>query len=145
MHELSLNDVAAVENLIDLCTKGIPNQETRSKAIDLIYRAKKNQKIVVPLDTLDLDENKEAIPLAKLLAKLAVEDGEVSQIEEISEASNRSVGRGVAKALGTCAVRQETPRIIVSAVQISTKCTATNSHRNFHIQGTLRMKSSAIL
>ena len=144
MHELSLNDVAAVENLIDLCTKGIPNQETRSKAIDLIYRAKKNQKIVVPLDTLHLDETVETIPLTKLLAKLAVEDGEVSQIEEISEAASRSVGMGMAKALGTCDVRQETPRIIVSAVQISTKC-ATNSHRNFRIQGTLRMKSSAIL
>ena len=122
MHELALNDTATIEKLIEICTKGIIELEARSTVIGLINRAKTAQKMVVPLDILKLDKNKATIPLAelaKLLAKMVVQESEVSQIEETSEPSSRCAGTGEPKALGTCAVRQELPRSIVSSVQIS--------------------------
>lgn len=122
MHELELNDAAAVGNLIELCTKDILDPETRSNTIDLIIEAKKTQKKVVFLNTLDLDGSHETIPLAKLpklLAKLAVGDGEISQIDERAGAS--SSGRGRGKTLETSPVRQELPESIVSAVKIRNK------------------------
>lgn len=147
MHELALNDAATVEKLIELCTKEIPDQQTRSKAVHLINEAKKAQKIIVSLDTLKLDKNHKTIPLAevaKLLIKLVMGDTEVSQIEEISRASSTSVYTGKARALGTYAMRQDLSRSIVSAAQTSTKCIITHLCRNFHTQGILRMKNSAI-
>ena len=124
MHELELDDATAVEGLIELCIKEIEDQETRSKTIDLIHRAKETQKMVVSLDTLGLGGNHEKIPLAelpKLLAKLVVGDAEVSQIDDRIETSSRGVSRGRAETLQTCPVRQELPRSIVSALEILNK------------------------
>lgn len=116
MHELELNDAAAVEKLIELCTKGISDQEIRSKTIDLIIKAKKTQNMVVSLDTLGLDGSRETIPLAelaKLLAKLVAADCRVSQINERVATSCRSGGSGRVKTSETCSVRQQLPRNIV--------------------------------
>ena len=148
MHELALKDAATVEKLIELCIDEIADMETRSKAIQLINEAKKTQKIVVSLDTLKLDKKHETIPLAelaKLLVRLVVGHGQVNQIEEVFGASSRCVDTENAKARGTCAMRQKLSRSIVSAAQTSRKRTITHLHRSFHIQGILRMKSSAIL
>lgn len=116
VHELELNDATAVGALIELCTKEILDQKTRSNTIDLIIKAKNTQKMVVSLDTLDFNGNLETMPLAelsKLLAKLvAVEDGATSLIDERVETPSRCVGRGRAKTLQTSSVRQELPRSI---------------------------------
>lgn len=148
MHELALNDAATVEKLIGLCTEAIADQERLSEAIHLINKARKAQKIVISLDTLKLNKNHQTIPLAeiaKLLVKLVVEDTAVSQIEELSKASSACEYTGKARALGTCAMRQKLSRSIVSASRTSPKCTITHLCRNFHTQGILRMKNSAIL
>lgn len=147
MHELALNDAATVEKLIGLCTEEIADQETRSKAIHLINKAKNAEKIIVSLDTLKVDKYKKTIPLAeipKLLVKLVVGDAKVSQIEETFRASSTCVYTGKARALGTYAMRQELSSSIVSAAQPSTKYIITHLCRNFHTQGILRMKNSAI-
>ncbi len=110
MYELELNDAAIVEHLIEFCKRVIPDQETLLNTIDLINRAGKSQKVAVSIYKLISDENFETIPLeelAKLLAKLAVGDKEMSQMDE-------SVG--MAKTLGTCPVNQQLARSIVSAV-----------------------------
>lgn len=115
LHELELNDVTAVEELIKFCTKEIKDQETLSKSIDLINRATKTEKMVVSFGTLHLDGKHESIPLAELpnlLAKLAVGDGEVGQIDERVETSSNGVGWGRTKAVETCPVRQELPNSI---------------------------------
>lgn len=121
MHELELNDATAVGALIELCTKEILDQKTRSNTIDLIIKAKNTQKMVVSLDTLDFNGNLEKMPLAelsKLLAKLvAVEDGATSLIDKRVEIPSKGVGRGRAKTLQTSFVRQELPRSIVSGVK----------------------------
>ena len=148
VHELALNDAAAVESLIELCTEGISDQEAQSRTIDLINKARGTQKMVISLDALKLDKNHETIPLSeltKLLAKLVVGTGGVSQIEGISEGASRCVGGDREKARGTCTVRQKSPRSIVSAVRVQRICTMTYLRRIFHTQGTLRMKSSALL
>lgn len=148
MHELALNDAATVEKLIGLCTEAIADQETLSKAFHLINKARKAQKIGISLDTLKLDKNHKTIPLAeiaKLLVKLVVGDTAVSQIEEISKASSTCEYTGKARALGTCAMKQKLSRSLVSAAQTSAKCIITHLCRNFHTQGILRMKNSAIL
>ena len=147
VHELALNDVAAVENLIKICTEEITNQEARSTVIDLIKRAKKAQKIAISLITLKLDKNDETIPLAEIaqfLAELVVAERGVGQIESTFNASSRRKSEGKPTAPETCAVSQKLPRIIVSSIQTSTRCITTQSCRNFHTRGTLHMKSSAV-
>lgn len=106
MHELELNDATAVGNLIEICTKEIMDQESRSNIIDVIIKAKNTQKMDVSLDTLNVERKQETIPiplakLPKLLAKPVTGDGETS---------SRGAGRVRAKLL-------ETPRIIVSAAK----------------------------
>ena len=147
VHELALNDVAAVEKLIEICTEEITNQEARSTVIDLINNAKKAQKIAISLTTLKLDKNDETIPLAEIaksLAEFVVEERGVGKIESFFNASSRRESNGKPTAPGTCAVGQKLPRIIVSSIQTSTRCTTTQSCRNFHTRGTLHMKSSAV-
>lgn len=117
VHELELDDATAVEDLIRWCKTEIGDQEIRSKTIDLMINAKKTQRTAVQLWDLGLDMNHKTIPLAelpKLLAKLLVGHGGISQIEEKIETSSRSVIRGSAKRLETCLVGQELPSIIVS-------------------------------
>lgn len=124
MHELEIDDATAVEDLIESCKTEIGDQETRSKTIDLIIKAKKTQRTAVLLGDLGLEMNHKTIPLAelpKLLAKLLVGDGEVSQIQERIETSSMSVVRDSAKTLETCPVRQELPRIIVSTSKTANK------------------------
>lgn len=113
-----------MEELIKFCTKEIKDQETLSKSIDLINRATKTEKMVVSFGTLHLDGKHESIPLAELpnlLAKLAVGDGEVGQIDERVETSSNGVGWGRTKAVETCPVRQELPNSIVSVAKTSSK------------------------
>ena len=136
-----------MERFIEICTDEITNQEARSTVIDLIRKAKKAQKIAISLDTLKLDKNDETIPLtevAKSLAKVVIGEGGVSQFETVCNASSRREGRGEPTVPGTCAVGQNLPRIIVSSIQTSTRCTKTQSCRSFHTLGTPRMKSSAV-
>ena len=124
VHELELDDATAVEDLIEWCRTEIGDQETRSKTIDLMIKAKKTQGTAVQLGDLGLEMNQKTIPLAelpKLLAKLLVGDGEISQIEERVEISGRSVVRGSAMTLETCLVGQELPRIIVSTFKSANK------------------------
>ena len=147
MHELELKDDGAVGDLIELCTERIPDQKTRSKTIKLINRAKKTQKLVVVMDKHYLDGNVKTVPLAelaKLLASFVERNGKVSQIDEGIEDPTRCIDGERATALGICSVKQQLPRSIVSAVQTSAKTKETEQCRNFHIQGTLHMKSSAI-
>ena len=135
-----------MEKLIEICTEEITNQEARSAVIDLIHKARKAQKIAISLDILKLDKNDEIIPLAevaKVLAKLVVGEGGVGQIKAAFNASNRRESKGKPMAPGTCAAGHKLPRIIVSSIQTSTRCTTTQSCRIFHTRGTLRMKSSA--
>ena len=146
MHELALNDAAAVEKLIKICSERITDQEARSKVIELVHKAKKSQKIVVSLDTLKLDKNDETIPLAELanLLDKLIGEGGFREMEEICEASSRCAGTEEPEALDKYALRQKLPSSIVSLVQTLARFTMTHSCRNFHTQGTLRMKSSAI-
>ena len=133
--------------LVAICTEEITNQEARSTVIDLIHKAKKAQKIAISLDTLKLDKNDETIPLAEVarfLAKLVVGEGGVGQIEAAFNASSRRESKGKPTEPGTCAVGQKLPKIIVSSIQTSTRCTTTQLCRSFHTRGTLRMKSSAV-
>ena len=136
-----------MEKLIEICTEEITNQEVRSTVIDLIHKGKKAQRIAISLDTLKLDKNDETIPLAdvaKFLAKLVVGEGGVGQIKAVFNASSRRDSKGKPTAAGICAAGQKLPRIIVSFIQTSTRCTITQSCRSFHTRGTLRMKSSAV-
>ena len=113
-----------MENLIEICTEEITNQEARSTVIDLIHKAKKAQKIAISLDTLKPDKMDETIPLAevaKFLAKLVVGEGGVGQIEAGFNASSRRESKGKPTAPGTCTVGQKLPRIIVSSIQTSAR------------------------
>lgn len=124
MHELELNDALAVEKLIELCTKAIPDQEARTNLIGLIKKAKTTQKMLVSLDISEFDENHELIPsteLAKLLAKLVVGEGDFSHIDERVKASSRCMDSIGARTLGTSSVGQTLPRNIVSVFQTSDK------------------------
>lgn len=111
--ELELDDAAAVDTLIDFCTKEIVDHKTLCKTIDLITVAKKTQKMVISWDNPDLNGSHETIPLAKFarfLAKLVVGDGEVRRIDKGEKISSRGTGRE--KTLKTYPVSQELPRSI---------------------------------
>ena len=136
-----------MEKLIQICTEEITDQELQSTVIDLIHKAKKAQKIPISLDTLKLEKNDETVPLvevAKFLAELVVREGGVGQVEAVFKASSKHESKGKPTAPEACAVGQKLPRVIVSSIQTSIRCTKTQSCRSFHTRGTLRMKSSAI-
>ena len=131
MHELNLNDAAAVDSLIELCGSEVPDQQTRSKTIHLINKAKKTQKMINSRRTLDVDENHETIPMAELakhLTRLVNRDGEVSEFNERVEASSIWVVRGTPKVAGTGPVAQDHPRNVVRAVRPSDSI-----HVNLHV------------
>ena len=125
MHKLELDDAAAVRDLIEMCKIGILDEKTRSSTIDLIIKAKRLGTMDVPLDILDIGWKHETTPipfteLPKLLAKLVAGDGKVDQIDGTvvtSSESTKSVDGSSTKALGTCPVKQELPRVIVSTVK----------------------------
>ena len=125
MHKLELNDAAAVSDLIEMCKTGILDEKTRSSTIDLIIKAKRFGAMDVPLDVLDIGWKHETTPipleaLPKVLAKLVAGDGNVDQIDGTvvtSSESTKSVDESSSKALGTCPVKQELPRLIVSTVK----------------------------
>ena len=124
MREFELNDDDAVGNLIELCTKGIPDPETRSNTVNLINEAKKTQKVVVPMDKHYLDGNVRTLPLAELanvLAKFVDRNEKVGKMDERVDNSSKYVGRERAMAPEMCSVKQKLPRSIVSAVQTLNK------------------------
>lgn len=108
-----------MERLIELCTIEIPDQETRFKTIDLINKAQKTQNKVVPIAARNLRRNLESLSLAelvKLLAKHALGDGEFHQIGGGDEASSKCVFRWEPNTLATYPRKQQSPRVLVSAV-----------------------------
>ena len=124
MHELELNNDDTVGNLIELCTEGIPDQETRSNTINLINKARKTQKVVLPIDKHYLDGSVKTLrlaELAKLLATFVDRNENVGQMDDKVGKSSKYVGRERAMALEMCSVRQKLPRSIVSAVQTLSK------------------------
>ena len=125
MHQLELNDAAAVRDLIEMCKTGILDENTRSSTIDLIIKAKRFGTMDVPLDILDVGWKDDTTPLLltelpELLAKLVARDGKIDQIDGTvvtSSESAESADGSSTKALGTCPVKQELPRVIVSTVK----------------------------
>ena len=125
VHKLELNDAATVRDLIEMCKTGILDENTRLSTVDLIIKAKRFGTMDVPLDILDVGWKDETTPiplteLPELLAKLVAGDGKVDQIDGTFVTSNESmesVDGSSTKALGTCSVKQELPRIIVSTVK----------------------------
>ena len=135
-----------MERLIELCTIEIPDQETRSKTIGLINKAQKTQNMVVPIAARNLRGNLEGLSLAelvKLLAKHALRDGEFDQAGGGAVSSSKCMFRGGPNALAAYPRKQQSPRVLVSTVLL-TRHIIIDLRRNSHIQGILRMKSSAI-
>ena len=135
MHKLELNDAATVRDLIQMCKTRILDENTRSSTIELIIKAKKIGTMDVPLDILDVGRKDETThillsELPELLAKLVAGGGKVDQIDgtiATSSESAESVNGSSTKGLGMCPVKQELPRLIVSAVKSSDSNTTNNN------------------